>query len=146
VHDFALAEHDALQILSEWNATCSPPWSPRELEHKINQAATKPHNTPRGAKLDIQRATVSATGRFIVSRTAAPPTEQQTGGANRADAVALLKAAFDPEEPHGSSTKSRAETIPSPRPPPVAAGSELTPTNKGRPREQTKMSPRIATS
>ncbi len=98
VHDFALAEHDALQILAEWNATCSPPWSPRELEHKINQAATKPHNTPRGAKLDIQRATVSATGRFIVSRTAAPPTEQQTGGANRADAVALLKAAFDPEE------------------------------------------------
>lgn len=98
VHDFALAESDALRILTEWNATCTPPWSPRELEHKINQAATKPHSTPRGAKLDIARATVSATGRFIVSRTAAPPAEHHAGGANPAEAVALLKAAFDPEE------------------------------------------------
>lgn len=98
VHDFALAEHDALAILTDWNSTCSPPWSPRELEHKINQAATKPHNTPRGAKLDVARATVSATGRFIVSRSAAPPAEHHAGGANPAEAVALLKAAFDAEE------------------------------------------------
>ncbi len=98
VHDFALPEHDALQIIAEWNATCSPPWSQRELEHKIRQAASKPHTTPRGAKLDLARNTVSPTGRFIVSRSSAPPADIASGGANPADAIALLKAAFDPEE------------------------------------------------
>lgn len=39
VEGFDLSEADALQVLSIWNARCSPPWSDRELTHKIQDAA-----------------------------------------------------------------------------------------------------------
>src|SRR6056297_1407921 len=49
VHGFGLEPDRALAILaSEYNPRCSPPWSDRELQHKINQAATKPHDRPYG--------------------------------------------------------------------------------------------------
>lgn len=35
---FVLSESDALALLSEWNQTCEPPWTERELRHKVNQA------------------------------------------------------------------------------------------------------------
>ena len=35
---FALDFSDALAILESWNLRCDPPWSDKELEHKINQA------------------------------------------------------------------------------------------------------------
>lgn len=35
---FGLGESDAMSLLSEWNAGCEPPWSERELQHKINCA------------------------------------------------------------------------------------------------------------
>ncbi len=38
VRGFCLSEADALDLLSEWNARCVPPWSDRELRHKIEQA------------------------------------------------------------------------------------------------------------
>ena len=38
VKDFALSEADAFDVLSEWNSTCEPPWSDRELRHKIESA------------------------------------------------------------------------------------------------------------
>ena len=39
----------ALAILTDhYNPRCSPPWSDKELQHKINQAATKPHDRPFG--------------------------------------------------------------------------------------------------
>lgn len=49
VHGFGLDADTALQILSQhFNPRCDPPWSERELQHKINQAATKPHQRSFG--------------------------------------------------------------------------------------------------
>jgi len=38
---FNLSPEDAYALLAEWNATCLPPWSERELQHKINSANAK---------------------------------------------------------------------------------------------------------
>lgn len=43
---FSLDRSQALTVLSEWNQTCQPPWSERELEHKIDDAFKQPG--PRG--------------------------------------------------------------------------------------------------
>jgi hypothetical protein len=43
---FELGETDALDVLREYNQTCSPPWSEKELLHKVAQAAKQPG--PRG--------------------------------------------------------------------------------------------------
>jgi hypothetical protein len=42
VKGFALDRDSALQLLREWNQTCQPPWSDRELEHKIDDALDQP--------------------------------------------------------------------------------------------------------
>lgn len=39
VTGFALGVEGARPVLQEWNQTCQPPWSARELEHKLQQAA-----------------------------------------------------------------------------------------------------------
>lgn len=39
VRGFALAEPDALALMREFNARCEPPWSARELERKVAEAA-----------------------------------------------------------------------------------------------------------
>jgi KaiC/GvpD/RAD55 family RecA-like ATPase len=36
---FDLPDSDALNLLSEWNQTCQPPWSERELKHKVESAS-----------------------------------------------------------------------------------------------------------
>ena len=38
VHHWRLSGPEALAILREWNAACLPPWSDRELEHKVSSA------------------------------------------------------------------------------------------------------------
>jgi hypothetical protein len=38
VRGFELEESTAFDLLSEWNATCSPAWSQKELAHKIDSA------------------------------------------------------------------------------------------------------------
>ncbi|NBW18323.1 MAG: hypothetical protein EBR82_61150 [Caulobacteraceae bacterium] len=49
VHGFCLSADDAFSIFSEvYNPTCLPPWSDREIWHKLNDAATQAHNNPRG--------------------------------------------------------------------------------------------------
>ena len=48
VNGFALSNADALALLSEYNGTCSPPWSEPELHHKIESAANTPHDKARG--------------------------------------------------------------------------------------------------
>lgn len=35
---FGLSQDDALSLMREYNATCQPPWSERELVHKVKQA------------------------------------------------------------------------------------------------------------
>lgn len=47
VNGFALDPAQALQAIQDWNATCRPPWSEKELRHKIEDALEK-NRAPRG--------------------------------------------------------------------------------------------------
>ena len=51
VHGFALGQPEALSLLTEWNGGCLPPWSERELRHKIESASRASHSEPRGCLL-----------------------------------------------------------------------------------------------
>lgn len=42
VIDFGLPESEAMGLLREWNQGCEPPWSDRELQHKVSDAARQP--------------------------------------------------------------------------------------------------------
>ncbi len=48
VHGFGLSDGDALIVLREWNATCSPPWIEVDLIHKIKSARSARHKFLRG--------------------------------------------------------------------------------------------------
>ena len=48
VNGFGLGYGDALMLLQEWNHSCQPSWSERELQHKIESAGRAPHGSPRG--------------------------------------------------------------------------------------------------
>ena len=49
VHGFALGEEEAMDFLENYNARCLPPWSKRELRHKIRTAArARNHQHERG--------------------------------------------------------------------------------------------------
>jgi archaellum biogenesis ATPase FlaH len=39
VRGFVLPDADAYALLSDWNRTCEPPWSERELRHKLDSAS-----------------------------------------------------------------------------------------------------------
>ena len=48
-HDFGLPKDRALAILLDhYNPRCEPPWTERELRHKVENAANKPHDRPFG--------------------------------------------------------------------------------------------------
>lgn len=57
VHGFDLDEHTSLGILRDhYNGRCDPPWSERELTHKIHSAANAGnHDHPRGHLRDTVR-------------------------------------------------------------------------------------------
>lgn len=56
VHGFELDTETAFALLVDrYNPRCDPPWSERELRHKVTQAATKPHDRPRGWLLHAER-------------------------------------------------------------------------------------------
>ncbi len=49
VHGFGLDPDQALGLLlAHFNPRCEPPWKEQELRHKIEDAATKPHDKPYG--------------------------------------------------------------------------------------------------
>ena len=49
VHGFGLDPTDAFRLLwDRYNPRCHPPWSEKELRHKVEDAATKPHARPHG--------------------------------------------------------------------------------------------------
>ena len=59
VHGFGIEPERAFAILAaEYNPRCDPPWSDKELRHKVNQAATKPHNRPFGWLRDEETASM----------------------------------------------------------------------------------------
>jgi len=45
---FDLAESDAMALLQEYNQRCAPPWSEKDLIHKLKSVATSPHERPSG--------------------------------------------------------------------------------------------------
>jgi hypothetical protein len=45
---FNLTDSEAMTLLEEWNRGCQPPWSTKDLEHKIREADTKDFGKPRG--------------------------------------------------------------------------------------------------
>ena len=48
-HGFALSKAQAQPIIQEFNARCEPPWSEKELEHKLDSAGkVTRHPKPRG--------------------------------------------------------------------------------------------------
>lgn len=56
VHGFAMTIPEAKEILLEYhNPFCQPPWSEKELQHKLEDALNKPHDKPRGHLLDDHR-------------------------------------------------------------------------------------------
>lgn len=52
---FNLPDHEAMQLLEEWNRGCQPPWSAKDLEHKLREADTKEFGKPRGYLLTGRR-------------------------------------------------------------------------------------------
>ena len=48
---FDLGVDHARPLIQAWNSTCQPPWSDKELEHKLEEAAKNLKNYPRGFKL-----------------------------------------------------------------------------------------------
>ncbi len=56
VHGFGIAPDRALGILLEhYNPRCEPPWSEKELRHKVDDAAAKEHERPFGWLRDQQQ-------------------------------------------------------------------------------------------
>ncbi|MBX9654744.1 DUF3987 domain-containing protein [bacterium] len=41
IHGFALSVDESLPFLQEWNQTCQPPWSDKELRHKLADSLSK---------------------------------------------------------------------------------------------------------
>jgi hypothetical protein len=80
IQGFALPEHEALQLLAEWNAHCQPPWSEAELRHKIQDAMRKPSAKPQGYLLNrrdhsAQSGVLNREGPDVAGFHAATPAE-----------------------------------------------------------------------
>jgi hypothetical protein len=82
IRGFGLAREQALQLLGEWNQLCQPPWSAKELEHKVDNAIERPGE--RGYLLNAQEKSRGATG---------------NGVAAEKSAVSRVEAAEDDAEP-----------------------------------------------
>ena len=48
VHGFQLGYGDAMTLLAEWNLSCQPPWSDKDLAHKLREASSRNHDKPAG--------------------------------------------------------------------------------------------------
>jgi hypothetical protein len=75
VYGFELEPDHALAILLEsYNPRCEPEWTEKELRHKVEDAATKPHDRPRGWLLADREPAVEPEGvdiSALVAQTAA---------------------------------------------------------------------------
>jgi Bifunctional DNA primase/polymerase, N-terminal/AAA domain len=84
VRGFALDRGTARQLMAEYSARCSPPWSEKEIGHKLDDAETKPFDKPLGWLLDAPRP----------ERNAAPSAEPM-----KPTPSASAAAATEPERP-----------------------------------------------
>lgn len=62
VNGWALDRNSALSYLASYNTKCQPPWSDRELEHKVAEAEKVTHDKPRGHLIGTaSNATITST-------------------------------------------------------------------------------------
>ena len=62
---FDLPWSDAWSLLQEFNLRCSPPWSEKDLRHKLNDAYVKPHERQKGWLAKGTERRVGSNGRFV---------------------------------------------------------------------------------
>ena len=100
VHGFQLSEGDALALLSAWNQSCQPPWSDRELIHKLREAASKSHSKPAGHLL--QSGVSPSTAPFDLTKVSfkrpSPATPTTPPDPQASEFKRFLQAAFAPTE------------------------------------------------
>ena len=70
---FGLSIDDARPVLQEWNTKCQPPWSERELNHKLTEAAKQAGE--RGHLLKDDRREVTHKTWQAVNKPVTPPSE-----------------------------------------------------------------------
>lgn len=77
VWGFNLPVGDARALLAGWNRSCQPPWTERELDHKIQEADRVPFDKPRGYLLKGPRTNrTPMASRHTTPAAAAPATRQ----------------------------------------------------------------------
>jgi RecA-family ATPase len=100
VHGFQLSEADSLALLSSWNQYCQPPWSDRELTHKLREAASKSHSKPAGHLL--QSGSAPSTAPFDITKVSfkrlSPATPTTPPDPQASEFKRFLQAAFAPTE------------------------------------------------
>ncbi|AMV37383.1 phage/plasmid primase, P4 family [Planctomyces sp. SH-PL62] len=64
IKGFDLGVEEARSILEEWNRSCDPPWSDRELDHKLKEADKAPDDRPRGWLLTVRETPATAARPF----------------------------------------------------------------------------------
>jgi len=80
VHGFGLSPNVALRMMCErYNPRCMPPWSEKELQHKVDDAAHKPHDLPFGWLRDAAPNSSCASGDHSQDQTprGAPPENER---------------------------------------------------------------------
>jgi hypothetical protein len=98
VNGFDLTDAEAWPILIEYSARCLPPWSERELRHKLAEARKVAHRLPDGYLLGGVRCDLPSRqeperpprilGRITLPETALASAEAEASGANVDDVEA----------------------------------------------------------
>ena len=97
VHGFQLSEADSLALLSSWNQYCQPPWTDRELIHKLREAASKSHSKPAGHLL--QSGSAPSTAPFDITKVSFKrPTPITPPDPQASEFKRFMQAAFAPTE------------------------------------------------
>jgi len=73
VEGFGLSVGQAMPLMEEFNSRCSPPWSPRELDHKLRSADSKADPSKRGWKLRAGPGSINTPRPSTSTPTDAPP-------------------------------------------------------------------------
>lgn len=104
-HGFAVPEERAFDLLkTHYNPRCVPPWSDKELLHKVHDAVTKPCNQPRGwlrdRPFDPERGVdLSALLAFESTPPAGPPGQPAVASAEGIDEGPERESFKGPSDP-----------------------------------------------
>ena len=96
VHGFCLDENTAHSLMvGHWNGKCQPPWTARDIAHKVSQSATVGHSKPRGWMLTEggSKSPVAESKKFVYHKN--PVAIPEPKGMTTRD---FLIQAFLPEE------------------------------------------------